>query len=115
MTVSNSILTSIKKQCNLGEEYTPFDPDVIFHINMAFGVLTQIGAGPKKGYKIKDANNEWSEFISDDDTLLSMVKEYVYIRCKLIFDPPASSVIAQILKEERDELGERIKTWIECK
>ncbi len=106
--MSNSILTSIKKLCNLGEEYTPFDQDVIIHINMAFAVLKQLGAGPLEGYRIKDANNEWSEFISDNDTVLAMAKDYIYIKCRLIFDPPASGTISQVLKEEMKELESRI-------
>jgi len=106
--VSNSILTSIKKLCNLGEEYTPFDQDIIIHINTAFSVLNQLGAGPEGGYRIKDASNEWSEFIPEDCMLLEMVKDFIYIKCRLIFDPPASSSIAQVLKDEMKELESRI-------
>lgn len=86
----NSILTSIKKMLGPVEEYEHFDADLIIHINSAFSILTQLGIGPKEGFVIHDKSTLWTDFLKDE-TKLEMVKSYVYMKVKLIFDPPTSS------------------------
>lgn len=97
-----SILTSIKLALGITEEDTAFDPQIIMFINSVFPSLLQLGVGPEGGYAIKDNSNIWSEFINDD-LKLENVKTYIYLKVKLIFDPPASSstidVIERIIKE----------------
>ena len=85
-----SILTSIKKLLGITEECEDFDTDIIIHINSAFMVLTQIGVGPSDGFTIKDKTSIWSEFMPDGSNLES-VKSYMYLKVKVLFDPPTSS------------------------
>lgn len=89
----DSILTSIKKLLGISEEYTHFDKDLIMHINSVFLVLTQLGVGPTSGFFIMDKNAIWDDFISDSD--LELVKSYVYLKVKLLFDPPLSSAVIE--------------------
>lgn len=86
----DSILTSIKKLLGITEECEDFDTDIIMHINSSFMVLTQLGIGPSDGFTIKDKTSVWSEFIPDGSNLES-VKSYMYLKVKLLFDPPTSS------------------------
>ncbi len=85
-----SILTSIKKILGITEEYEHFDADLIMHINSALMVLTQLGIGPSNGLVIKDKTTLWSELISEESNL-ELVKSYVGLKVKLLFDPPTSS------------------------
>lgn len=94
-----SILTTVKKACNVSEEYEVFDDDIIMHINSVFMILHQIGVGPETGFRIKDKSNKWSEFIPEDDLRFEAVKTYVSSKVRLIFDPPSSSIIAECLKQ----------------
>lgn len=94
-----SILTEVKKACNISEEYDVFDSDVIMHINSVFMILNQIGVGPAAGYRIKNKDNKWSEFIPEDDLRFEAVKTYVCSKVKLIFDPPSSSIVTECLKQ----------------
>lgn len=89
-----SILTSIKKLLGISEEYEHFDNDLIMHINTVFLVLTQIGVGPKEGFIIEDASYQWADFI-EDSVQLQAVKTYMYLRVKLLFDPPLSSAVIE--------------------
>lgn len=91
VTISDSILTSIKKQLNIAESYHAFDSDIMFLINSSFSVLNQLGVGPDEGFSIEDDSAEWSSFISDDR--LRMTFEYVYLKVRLSFDPPNGSVL----------------------
>lgn len=89
-----SILTSIKKLLGITEEYTHFDNDIIMHINSVFMVLTQLGVGPSEGFVIEDSNTYWEEFIEDPATLQA-AKSYMYLKVKLLFDPPTSSAVME--------------------
>lgn len=93
-----SILTSIKKLLGMPEEYTAFDTDVIMHINSVFSILRQLGVGPETGFVIKDKSAIWSDFLGDDITI-ELVKTYMYMKVKLIFDPPLNASVLQSYKE----------------
>lgn len=94
-----SILTTVKKACNVSEEYKVFDDDIIMHINSVFMILNQIGVGPESGFRITDESSKWSDFIPEDDLQFEAVKTYVSSKVRLIFDPPSSSIVAECLKQ----------------
>jgi len=90
--MNESILTSIKKLLGITEEYKHFDADIIMHINSVFMILMQLGIGPAEGFSITGDSEVWSDFLSDA-TWLESVKSYVYLKVKLIFDPPQSGTV----------------------
>lgn len=94
-----SILTSIKKLLGIGEEYEHFDADIIMHINSVFMDLTQMGVGPSYGFAIEDDISEWTDFIPDTRKLQA-VKSYIYLRVKLLFDPPTSSSVMEAMNRD---------------
>lgn len=108
----DSILTSIKKLLGITEEYEHFDPDIIMHINSAFSVLTQLGVGPKQGFRIEDESTEWSEFLNDN-LRLEFVKTYVHLKVKLVFDPPLSSAVLESINRQISELEWRINVSVD--
>ena len=87
-----SILVYVKKLLGIQSDYNHFDPDVIYGINAAFAVLTQLNVGPKEGFSISDDSATWNDCIQDT-ARLSLVKEYVCLRTRLLFDPPSSSAL----------------------
>lgn len=89
-----SILTSIKKLLGISKEYTHFDDDIIMHINSVFMTLTQLGVGPSEGFIIEDDSALWTDFI-EDVIKLQAVKSYMYLKVKLLFDPPLSSAVIE--------------------
>ena len=100
-----SILTSIKKLLGIEEEYEQFDPDIIMHINTVFALLKRMGVGPSKGFSIQDAEMTWNDFMgTDPDSILESVKTYIYLKVKLIFDPPNSSAVMEAIKDNIKEL-----------
>ena len=92
--METSILTSIKKMLGIAEDYTEFDEDIITHINSVFLNLTQLGVGPEEGFMIEDDTAVWEDFI-DDSIQLQAVKTYMYLKVKLLFDPPLSSSVTE--------------------
>lgn len=103
----DDILVTIKKMLGLDADYTPFDTDIIIAINSAFGVLLQLGVGPAGGFHIDGYGTTWDSFI-DDERTIGLIKEFVYLRVKLVFDLPATSFAINALQSRADELGWRI-------
>lgn len=105
-----SVLTSMKKMLGgiMGESTDVFDVDLIIHINSIFMILHQLGVGPENPYRIKDASNTWDEFLGEYNDLES-VKTYMYLKLKLIFDPPTNgSFILESMNNQIKELEWRL-------
>lgn len=107
-----SILTSIKKLLGIEENYEHFDQDIIMHINSIFMVLTQLGVGPSEGFVIEDESSLWSDFITDDSKI-SAVKTYIYLKVKLLFDPPLSSAVIESINRSINEFEWRLNVSAE--
>lgn len=107
-----SILTSVKKVLGISEDYTQFDADIVMHINSVFLNLTQLGVGPENGFFIEDYTTEWSDFVSDN-IQLQAVKSYMYLKVKLLFDPPLSSAVIESTNRMIAELEWRLNVAIE--
>lgn len=107
-----SILTSIKKLLGISEEYTHFDADLIMHINSVFLILTQIGVGPSEGFSISDETAKWTDFIQDS-IRLGAVKSFMYLKVKLLFDPPSSSSVMEATNKLIAELEWRLNVEAE--
>lgn len=108
----DSILTSIKKLLGITEEYTHFDSDIIMHINSVFMVLTQLGVGPKEGFMIYDDTSIWDDFITESMNFES-VKSYMYLKVKLLFDPPQSSAVMESMNRMINEFEWRLNVAVE--
>lgn len=110
--LTESILTSVKKMLGITEEYEHFDPDLIMHINSVFSILTQLGVGPSDGFCISDRSATWSDFIEDDKKLM-LVKTYMFLSVKLMFDPPLSSSVMECYKSQISEYAWRLNVTAE--
>ena len=104
---SESILGSIKKLIGIEETETYFDSDIITGINSSFSTLNQIGIGPNDGFSISDNTKIWNDYSTDVRTL-ELVKSYVHLKTKLLFDPPSSSSIVEIINKEISEFEWRL-------
>lgn len=109
-----SILLSVKHALGLTEEYDYFDPDIIMHINSVLMILNQIGIGPAEGFVVSNENQVWTD-ITDDISKLSAIKSYVYLRVRLLFDPPSSSFVLSSMENQSKELEWRLNVMVDPK
>lgn len=107
VNVSESILLSVKKMLGLDKDYDVFDPELIIHINTVFGTLHQLGVGPEDQFRITGDSEVWSDFTTEGEQT-DEVKSYVYLRVRLLFDPPSSSFVLSSLQEQAKELEWRL-------
>jgi hypothetical protein len=97
--VAQSIINSIKKVSGLTEDDDSFDLDVLMHVNSIFSDLTQLGLGPDEGFEVEDASTTWDAF-TDNSKQQNSVKTYVYLRLRLIFDPPTTSYAIESMDKQ---------------
>lgn len=100
--MNESILTSIKKLLGIPEEYEAFDQDLIIHINTMLTRLYQVGVGVPN-FSIVDKSATWDQFLIDESKY-QQAKTYVYVRVRLLFDPPQSGAANEAFKETLREL-----------
>ena len=110
----DSILISVKKQLGIAPEDTSFDDEIVIHTNSVFSLLTQLGVGPADGFRISDADAVWGDYLGDVGTV-EMVKSYMFMKVRLIFDPPQSSAGRESLEALAKEFEWRINVAVDTK
>lgn len=103
--MAKSILTTVKTNLGLEAQDDSFDCEIISWINAAFVVLRQIGVGPSTGFSISE---ETASTITWDNypcsiIILELVKSYVNLYTRKMFDPPTSSFLMDSINKQLDE------------
>lgn len=110
----DSILISVKKMLGITEDYTHFDNDLIMHINSVFLVLFQLGVGPQDhAFQIEDDSETWTDF-TGGDTNLNLIRSYIYLKVRMLFDPPTSGGAIEAVNNQIKEFEWRLcaeKSW----
>ena len=107
-----SILTSIKKLLGIAAEDTSFDGEIIIYINTAFMSLNQLGIGPAETPVISSKIDTWSSAFGDMKDI-EAIKTYVYLKVRLVFDPPSSSFVIEAMNKQIAELEWRLNALVE--
>lgn len=107
-----SILESIRKLIGPSAQYTIFDNDLIMHINTVFFTLCQLGV-TEEPFVISGTDETWDEFHADTD--LEAVKTYIYLKCRMYFDPPTNSALISAINEQIKELEWRLNVAVDPK
>lgn len=110
--VEPSILQSIKKKLNIDPSYTAFDQDILMHINGTFLSLNQIGIGPATGFEIEDETETWSDYLGIDPNLAA-VKTLIFLKVRLLFDPPEASHVLTAMENQIKEYEWRLNVHAE--
>lgn len=111
--VDQSILDTIKKSLGLEADYTPYDAEIVMHINSVFLSLQQLNVGSDRGFAIEGKEETWRAFFEGDDPNLNAVKTYIYLRVRLLFDPPGNSFAQESFNKQLKELEWRLIVYTE--
>jgi hypothetical protein len=107
MAVDTSILDSVKKTLGIDIANTAFDSDLILHINSVITILTDLGIGPSDGFTVTSSFDTWATLLGATSQLNS-VKSYVYLRVRMLFDPPTTSYLIEAMKQQIQEFEWRL-------
>lgn len=107
--MSDSILGTIKQKLGgMDETYTAFDQDIVTSINTALMIATQIGVGPDSGFFVTGETDTWEDWLGADESRLEAIKDYIYLRVRLLFDPPSNSFLVASIEKQLDMLEWRL-------
>lgn len=117
--MAGTILTDVKQMLGLTEDYTPFDQELVMHINSVLMILNQLGVGTPNfkitlsqttGDNPQTVSTEtWAQFLGTSYLgNMEAVKSYVFTKVKLLFDPPASGTLMESYKKLADEFEFRL-------
>lgn len=109
---SSSILDSVKKLLGISEYDDGFDYEIKDLINAEFLTLHQLGIGPEAGFSISGPDDKWEDY-TNNAKLLDAVRQFVYLRVRLVFDPPASSTVSDAINNRINELEFRLNVQAE--
>ncbi len=107
-----SILNSTKKILGIAANYDAFDLDVLTHINASFSILNQLGVGPIEGFFVEDETDEWDDFIVPDNQK-HLVKTYIFLKVRMLFDPPGTSYLIEAMNRQIQEYEWRLNVFRE--
>ena len=112
LVMQDSILMTIRKLV-CGDPYADhFDTDLLVHINACFSILNQLGVGPENGFVVEDETQSWSSYIADN-YILNMVKTYITLKVRVIFDPPLTSSVLEAMNKEISQLEWRLNVAVD--
>lgn len=109
-----SILVDVKKMLGIMPDDTDFDTELILHINSVLNILSQLGVGPDQAYSIGSDEETWNDFLTDIPNL-NLVKSYIYLKVKLVFDPPATGVLHEAMERQIQEFEWRLNVMVDPK
>lgn len=111
-----SVLTSIKKLLGIEETYTNFDQDIIMHINSVLMIVNQLGLGSATGLFIEDNTTTWDDLFAYQGLAhndLYALKTYIYLKVRLVFDPPQMGYLVEAITNQCIELEWRLNVQAE--
>ena len=115
MDVNESVLNTIKKCLDIDPDNKDFDADMLLHINSVLPIMKRLGIIPKTSKRISDDSVTWSQFIPDDSLDVEDIKDYIFLRVKLIFDPPQNQKHTDVLIDAYKEIEFGLMTQNEIK
>lgn len=105
--MEDSILNTIKKMVGIGVDYDVFDVDIIVLINSALSILADLGF--TKDFVVEDEIQKWEDYITDINTFPD-IKEYIFLKVKMVFDPPSSSYVMDAYNGRIKEIEWRLNS-----
>lgn len=106
-----SILLTIRQMIGPSASYEVFDPELIMNINAALTRLCELGVGPATPFRIEDEYATWDDLVESaaglerhTEAMLHDIQQYLYLKVKMIFDPPANGSVMNVWQAQIDLL-----------
>ena len=112
MIDNETILSSVKHSVGITDEYTHFDDIITIHINTVLATIYQLGAGPASGFAVTTGDETWTDFFGDSPKL-NLIKSYVCLSVRMLFDPPTAGTLTDAINRQIDELEWRINVAVD--
>lgn len=110
--MNNLILSDIKYYSGIQPDDPSFDGELLINVMSGIGVVKQLGVNPVV-FEV-DSETTWATmFPTITPSLLALVKNYLSLYVRRVFDASGSGTISNVLKQREDELVWRIVEEVE--
>lgn len=110
VTETPTILNEIKQMLGIVPETTEFDIDILSNINSAFLILHQLGIGGSTAFYI-EPDSVWADLKTTINH--TIIRDYLYLKTKVVFDPPSSSSVTEAYNNRISELEFRMNIEVD--
>lgn len=112
--MDTSVLYYVKNFLGIDIANCAFDAQIISYINMALGILRQLGiSGEDVVPNVSGIEETWSDVLGAHEIYLDLAKTFVSFNVRLYFDPPTNSFLVSSISDMIKELSWRIKNEVE--
>lgn len=94
-----SILNSTKKMLGISPDYEAFDEEILMFINSSLSSLKELGVGETVVDLVEDDTAVWDDLSLSDDAV-SLVKIYIFLKVRMLFDPPGTSFLIEAIERQ---------------
>lgn len=106
----NDVLTDVKQMVGASIYDDSFDVNIVIAINSALAVLSDIGISEVDDVRINIGDTKtWDELLGGR-TDIEYIKSYIYLKVKMLFDPPSSSALLDAYNRQIAEFEWRLNT-----
>lgn len=109
----NKILASTKDLLGIPTEETSFDSQLVIYINMVLATLDHLGVGTISKYQTTIIMGDLEDFLPNDENIHDQIKMYIYLKVRILFDPPATTAILTAMQEAAAEYEWRLLNYVE--
>lgn len=111
MPMEQSILKGVKEVCKLPPEDSGHDFELCNYINQAFFIVQQLG-GIHGTFQIEDETATWTD-AGLSGGIESAVRNYVNLKVLSLWDPPETSFMINLKKDQLAEMEHRLNIYAE--
>ena len=106
----DDIITDIKQMLGASIYDDSFDVNIVIAINSALAVLSDIGISEADNVCLEIGDTvTWDELL-EGRTDIEYIKTYIYLKVKMLFDPPSSSALLDAYNRQIAEFEWRLNT-----
>ena len=104
------IITDVKQMLGASIYDDSFDVNIVIAINSALAVLSDIGISEADNVCLEIGDTvTWDELL-EGRTDIEYIKTYIYLKVKMLFDPPSSSALLDAYNRQIAEFEWRLNT-----
>ena len=106
----SDIITDVKQMVGASIYDNSFDVNIVIAINSALAVLSDIGISEADNVCLEIGDTvTWDELL-EGRTDIEYIKTYIYLKVKMLFDPPSSSALLDAYNRQISEFEWRLNT-----
>jgi len=105
-----TILKATKELLGIPTDVTDFDTQLVVFINTTLLTLSELGFGTEP-YQITNVSGSLEDYLPDDEIIRGVVQTYIWMKVRIMFDPPTSAFLLSALQTVISEYEFRLQVY----